>query len=163
MVWIDSDTNDQRLSGMPNPRGWIWDEIHPAQGPPGWNPHLYWPWENVRQLLTLIPARMRSAPDRAVLLMYKPQNQPLPIINPLGLRPQNLQRLMCWCCGPSRRDACPIGERLVGCCSHVSTAISFSAVIPADPTAFQSTHRGTRLLDRKNVIQMDINTTAEVS
>ena len=74
MVWIDSDTNDQRLSGMPNPRGWIWDENHPAQEPPGWNPHLYWPWENVWLLLTLIPARMHSAPDRAVLLMYKPQN-----------------------------------------------------------------------------------------
>ena len=33
MAWVDSATNDQRLLGMPNPVGYIWDENHPAQGP----------------------------------------------------------------------------------------------------------------------------------
>ena len=93
---------------MPNPVGYIWDENHPAQGHPGWNPVLYWPWENVRFLLTFLPARMRTSNDRAVIIMYKPSNQPLPQVNPLGLRAASLQRLICWCCGPSRADACLI-------------------------------------------------------
>ena len=163
MAWVDSATNDQRLLGMPNPVGYIWDENHPAQGPPGWNPVLYWPWENVRFLLTFLPARMRTSPDRAVIIMYKPSNQPLPQVNPLGLRPASLQRLICWCCGPSRADACPIGERLVGCCSHCATSLWFSAVIPTDPAAFNTTHRGTNLLDRRNTQQIDVETLSQVS
>jgi hypothetical protein len=163
LVWVNSDTHDQRLSAMPNPVGWIWDEIHPPNGPPGWDPILYWPWENGRMLLTFLPARMRSVPDRAVVLFYKPNNQPPMAVSPLGLRPPSLQRLICWCCGPSKNNSCPVGERLVGCCSHVATAISFTAVVPADPTALITTHRGVRLLDRSNPLQMDIATTAEVS
>ena len=50
MPFVDSDTHDQRLRAMPNPIAWIWDEIHPAGGPPNWDHQLYWPWENVRLL-----------------------------------------------------------------------------------------------------------------
>ena len=163
MPWVDNNTHNQRLSGVPNPIGYIWDENHPPQGPPGWNPVIFWPWENVRFLLTFFPARMRTAPDRAVVLMYKPDNQPVPLLNPLGLRPVSLQRLMSWCCGPSRADACPIGERLVGCCAHCATAMCLTSVVPGDPTAFSTTHKGTNVLDRRNPIQMDIETTGEVS
>ena len=163
MPWVDGNTHDQRLSAMPNPVGYIWEENHGSNGPPGWDPQLYWPWEDVRLFLTFIPARMRSVPDRAVILMYKPLNQPPPLVNPLGLRPVSLQRLMCWCCGPSRANACPIGERLVGCCSHCATVLSFPAVVPANPGEFSTTHGRTHLLDRSNQIQMDIATTAEVS
>ena len=87
-----------------------WDEIHPAGGPPNWDHHLYWPWENVRMLLTFVPSRMRSVPDRAVVLLYKPMPQQPPLVNPLGLRPQNLQWLMGYCCGSARANSCPIGE-----------------------------------------------------
>ena len=66
MPWVDSATHDQRLAGLPNPIAFIWDEVHPPQGPPGWDPVQYWAWEDVRLLLTFIPARMKSAPDRAV-------------------------------------------------------------------------------------------------
>ena len=110
MPFVDSDTHDQRLRAMPNPIAWIWDEIHPAGGPPNWDHQLYWPWENVRLLLTFVPSRMRSCPDRAVVLMYKPMNTPLPNVNPLGLRPASLQRLMRYCCGSARPSSCPVGE-----------------------------------------------------
>ena len=163
MPWVDSNTNDQRLSAWPNPVGYMWDEVHPQEGPQGWNESLFWPWENSRIILTFLPARMRSVPERAVILLYKPANQPAPAVNPLGLRPPSLQRLLSWCCGPSRHDACPIGERLVGCCSHCATALSFTSVIPQNPAAFFTTHRNVRLLDRSNPIQMDISTTAELS
>ena len=162
MPWIDNATNNQRLAGMPNPEGYIWDEIHPPHGPPGWDPNLYWPWENVRLLLTLVPARMRSVPDRAVVLMYKPVDQPPPSVNPLGLRPPSLQCLMCWCCGPAKANACPIGERLVGTCSHCATVISFASIVPADPTVITTTHRNTALLDRANPRQMDVETLREI-
>ena len=141
----------------------MWDEVHPPHGPPGWNPIQYWPWVNGRLLLTFLPARMRTAPDRAVVIFYIPDNQPPPAVNPLGLRPPSLQRLLCWCCGPSKPTACPVGERLVGCCSHCAASLSFAAVVPADPAAFLTTHRGMRLLDRRNPIQQDIATTTEVS
>ena len=112
MPFVDSDTHDQRLRDIPNPIAWIWDEIHGVGGPPNWDHQLYWPWENVRLLLTFVPSRMRSVPDRAVVLMYKPMHQPLPNVNPLGLRPQNLQRLMGYCCGSARANSCPVGECL---------------------------------------------------
>ena len=163
LPWVDRDTNNQLLAAMPNPIGYMWEENYPPHGPPGWDPNIFWPWENVRFLLTFFPARMRTAPDRAVVLMYKPANQPLPMVNPLGLRPVSLQCLMGWCCGPSRADACPIGERLVGCCAHCAAALSFTAVVPGDPTAFSMTHRGYHVLDRRKPIQMDMETTTEVS
>lgn len=164
LPWVDSATHDQRLSAMPNPIGYIWDEIHPPHGPPGWDQQRYWPWEDVRLLLTFIPSRMRgSVPDRAVVLMYRPFNLPAPSANPLGLRPQNLQHLMSYCCGASQANACPVGERLVGTCSHCAAAICFTAVYPGNPGAFSTTHRGVRLLDRKNPQQMDTSIVAEVS
>ena len=163
MPWVDSAVNDQRLSQMPNPVGWIWDEIHPPQGPPGWDPQKYWQWEDVRLLLTFIPSRMRSAPDRAVVLMFRPLCLPAPAANPLGLRPLNLQRLFSYCCGSAQANACPVGERLVGACSHCATALCFTAVYSAHPAAFTTTHRGVRLMDRKNPAPMDTSTLAEVS
>ena len=148
---------------MPNPVGYMWDEIHPPQGPPGWDPIMFGPWEDGRLLLTFLPACMRSAPDRAVVLFYKTSNQPPPAVNPLGLRPLSLQRLMYWCCGPAKSNSCPIGERLVGCCSHCAAAIAFGTVVPNDPAAFKTTYRGTRLLDRNNPTELDRTTTSEVS
>ena len=85
------------------------------------------------------------------------------MVNPLGLRPINLQRLMSYCCGSARANSCPIGERLVSACGHCLVALSLAAVFPADPGQFCSTHRDVRLLDRKNPQQMDIGTVAEVS
>ena len=54
-------------------------------------------------------------------------------------------------------------ERFVGACSHCATALSLAAVILGNPGEFTTTHRGVRLLDRKNPEQMDILTVAEVS
>jgi hypothetical protein len=48
-------------------------------------------------------------------------------------------------------------ERFVGACSHCATALSLAAVIPGNTGEFTTTHRGVRLLDRKNPEQMDIN------
>ena len=89
------------------------------------------------------------------VLMYRPNNLPAPAANPLGLRPQNLQRLMSYCCGSAQANACPVGERLVGACSHCAAALCFTAVYPANPAAFPTTHRCVRLVDRKNPVQMD--------
>ena len=141
----------------------IWDENHPAGGPPGWDQQLYWPWENVRMLLTFVPSRMRTVPDRAVVIMFKPMHLPPPNVNPLGLRPINLHRLMSYCCGAARATSCPIGERLVSACSHCLVALSLAAVYPADHGQFRTTHRDVRLVDRKNPQQMNVGTVAEVS
>ena len=164
MPWVDSATHDQRLAGLPNPIAFIWDEVHPPQGPPGWDPVQYWAWEDVRLLLTFIPARMKSAPDRAVVLMYKPFHLcPPPMANPLGLRPRHLQYLLSYCCGGAQPTSCPVGERLVGCCSHCTTAIYLATVHPAFPALLSTSHRGVRLLDRKNPQQLDQATLTEVS
>ena len=114
-------------------------------------------------ILLTVPSRMRSVPDRPVVLMYKPTHLPPPNVNPLGLRPVNLQRLMSYCCGTAQPNSCPVGERLVGACSHCVVALTLSAVYPGNPNLFSSTHRGVRLLDRRNPQQMDIATVAEVS
>ena len=163
LPWVDAATHNQRLRGMPSPVAFIWDECHPAAGPPGWDQQLYWPWENVRLLLTFVPSRMRTVPDRAVVIMFKPMHLPPPNVNPLGLRPVNLQRLMSYCCGSAQANSCPIGERLVSACSHCLVALSLAAVFPGDPGQFRTTHRDVRLLDRKNPQQMNIDTVAEVS
>ena len=108
-------------------------------------------------------SRFKSGPERAVVLMYRPFNLPAPSANTLGLRPQNLQNLLSYCCGAAHATACPIGERLVGACFHCATALCFTAVYPGNPAAFTTTHRGVRLVDRKNPDQMDTATLAEVS
>ena len=163
MQWVDSATHDQRLTALPNPIAYIWDENHPPQGPPGWDPVQYWPWEDIRLLLTFIPSRMKSGPDRAVVLMYKPFPLSPPMANPLGFRPRNMQYLMSYCCGGAQPTSCPVGERLVGCCSHCTTVLCLSMVLPANPGVITTTHKGVRLLDRKNPQQMDEETLAEVS
>ena len=151
MPWVDSDTHDQRLRQMPNPHGFIWDEVHGVGGPPGWNANLYWPWENCRILLTRVPSRMRSVPDRAVVFLYKPMPLPPPIVNPLGFRPVILRRIFSYCCGAAQANSCPVGERLVGACSHCVTALTLASVYPGHPNEFSSTHRGVRLVDRKTL------------
>ena len=106
---------------------------------------------------------MKSGLDRAVVLMFKPLPLPLPMATPLGLRPRNLQYLMSYCCGAAQPTSCPVGERLVGCCSHCTTVLWLSMVLPANPGMFTTTHKGVRLLDRKNPQQLDEETLAEVS
>ena len=88
---------------------------------------------------------------------------PPPMANPLGLRPRNLQYLLSYCCGGAQPNSCPVGERLVGCCSHCTTAIYLSTVHPAFPALLSTSHRGVRLLDRKNPQQLDQATLTEVS
>ena len=106
---------------------------------------------------------MRSVPDRAVVIMYKPMPLPPPIVNPLGFRPVTLRRIFSYCCGTAHANSCPVGERLVGACSHCVTALTLASVYPGHPNEFSSTHRGVRLVDRKNPQQMDVATVSEVS
>ena len=47
--------------------------------------------------------------------------------------------------------------------SSLGTALSFTTVVPMDPTTFSTTHKVVHLLDRKNQLQMDICTVSEVS
>ena len=68
-----------------------------------------------------------------------------------------------YCCGSAQANSFPVGERLVGACSHCTAALCFTAVYPGNPGAFTTTHRAVRLLDRKNPAQMDAATVAEVS
>ena len=42
-------------------------------------------------------------------------------------------------------------------------ALTLAAVYPGNPNLFSSTHRGVRLVDRKNPQPMDVATVAEVS
>ena len=160
--YINLQTTDQQLSQLPNVFAYIWDELHGPQGPQGWNNALYGPWEDVRMLLTFIPARMKQDKLRAVILMYKPVNMPPPINNYLGFRSPNLARLKCWICGPSAADACPVGERLAGCCSHCSAAEYLAAVLANNPNLFKPRHRGCNLLDRANPQAMDHDIVTEV-
>ena len=162
MPWVDSATNNQRLRAMPNPQAWVWDEIHP-NGPPGWNQNLYWPWEDVRLLLTFIPSRMRTTPPRAVVLKYRPVHLPHPVANPLGLRPVNLQRVFSYACGNAQANSCAIGERLVGACGHCTVALTLAGVYPGNQGLFCTTHRDVHLLDRKNNPNMDATTLTEMS
>ena len=74
--------------------------------------------------------------------------------------------LLCACAGHYTahvHNSCPVGERLVGACSHCVTALTLASVYPGHPNEFCSTHRGVQLVDRKNPQQMDIATVSEVS
>ena len=153
---------NQLLSQFPQVEAFIWDEVHGPGGPPGWDNALYWPWEDVRMLLTFIPARMKRDKLRAVVLMFKSQNMPAPVTNNMGFRTPNLARLKCWICGPTAGDACPPGERLAGCCSHCSTAVYLAAVLPGNPNLFRSHHRSCHMLDRANPHRMDEDIAEEV-
>ena len=65
--------------------------------------------------------------------------------------------------GAAQANLCPVGERLVGACSHCVTALTLASVYTGHPNEFTSTHKGVRLVDRKNPQQMDIATVSEVS
>ena len=151
-----------QLDQMPQVDAYIWEEHHGAQGPPGWNNALYWPWEDVRMLLTFIPARMKTEKMRSVVVMYKSRNMPPPLTNNMGFRTANMARLKSWICGPAAADSCPVGERLCGCCSHVSSAWYIGAVLSANPNLFSSKHRRCHLLDRGNIQQKDQDILSEV-
>lgn len=164
MPFVDNATHNARLAGLPNPDAWIWDEIHGPAGPPGWDPVLYWPWQNCKILLSFIPARMQRVPDRAIVVMYR-ENVPgnLPLRNPLGFQPASLAGIFSYCCGPCRANGCPIGERLAGICSHGSTVLYVGCVLPQNLALFQSTHRSIQLIDRRNPVAMDLETVMEVN
>ena len=150
-VFVNLNTQDQNMQLLPNIQAYIWDEVHGQNGPPGWDPAMFWPWEDVRLMLMFIPAHMKADKFRAVVLMYKP-NMIQPRNNNMGFRSAPLSRLKGWCCGPSdRSDSCPPGERLAGACCHSSSAIYIAGVLPHSPNAFSSTHRGCHLIDRANI------------
>ena len=160
MPFVDNATHAARLSGVPNPDAWVWDEVHGPAGPPGWDAVKYWPWCDCRILLSFIPARMASVPDRAIVVMFR-DNVPMP--NPMGYRPASLHGILSYCCGPCKANACPLGERLVGMCSHAATVLYMGCVHPQNPGLFHTTHRDIRLIDRANPQVMDIETLLEVS
>ena len=159
---INMQIRHQQLVQLPQVEAYVWNELHGPQGPPGWNNGLFWPWENVRMLLTFIPARMKRDKLRSVILMYRSSNLPLPMFNNMGFRTPGMSRLKCWACGPTAGDACPVGERLAGCCSHCSTAWYMAAVLPGNPQQFLSRHRDCNLLDRVNPQQVNMDVMSQV-
>ena len=75
--FVDLNTKDEAMQQLPTVIGYIWDETHGQAGPMGWNPQLYWPWEDVRMLLTFLPARMKADKMRAVFSCTKLDFLPL--------------------------------------------------------------------------------------
>ena len=136
--------------------------MHGPQGPAGWNIALFWPWEDVRMLLTLIPARLKQDKTRSVVLMFRPVHMPPPITNNMGFRTPNMARIKCWMCGPSVADSCPLGERLDGCCSHCSAAVYLCGTLANNPLLFNTRHRNCHILDRANQQQMNEDLASEV-
>ena len=80
-AFVNLNTQDQDMQLLPTLVGCVWDETYGDNGPPGWDPNLYWPWEDVRLLLIFIPAHMKADIMRAVVLMYKPVTMNLPVSN----------------------------------------------------------------------------------
>ena len=113
-------------------------------------------------LLSFIPARMRSVPDRAVVIMFNPVNHQQLLPNPMGFRPPNLHGLLSWCCGPSRADSCPLGERLACPCSHCATVLHLGLFLAGNPAFFETTHREVQLLDRGAPVPRNLETAFEV-
>ena len=151
--FVNLNTQDQDMQLLPGVvQAYIWDEIHGVNGPPGWDPNEFWPWEDVRLLLMFIPAHMKADKFRAVVLMYKPRGMPLPTYNNMGFRRPEMSRLKGWCCGPSdRSDSCPSGERLAGACCHFSSAVYMAGVLGNNPNVYSSTNRSCHIIDRANV------------
>ena len=136
---------------LPTVRGYVWDEIHGPNGPPGWDANVYWAWEDVRMLLMFIPAHMKADKMRAVVLMYRPVHMKVSRQNNMGFRAAHMRRLKGWCCGPSdRSDSCAIGERLAGACCHSSSAVYLAGVLSHHPHLFSSSHRTCHHIDRAN-------------
>ena len=109
-VFVNLNTRDQDMQLLPTVRGYVWDEIHGPNGPPGWDANVYWAWEDVRMLLMFIPAHMKADKMRAVVLMYRPVHMKVSRQNNMGFRAAHMRRLKGWCCGPSdRSDSCAIG------------------------------------------------------
>ena len=149
-AFVNLATQDQDMQQLPGIVGYVWDEIHGPNGPPGWDPELFWQWEDVRLLLLFIPAHMKADRMRSVVLMYKPVNMNLNHNN-MGFRSAQMSRLKGWCCGPSdRSDSCPPGERLAGACCHCSSAVYIAGVLAHTPNVFSSRHRSCHLIDRAN-------------
>ena len=64
-------------------------------------------------------------------------------------RDPGLRGLKGWICGPcTGNNLCPVGERLVGCCSHVATAVYIACGVAFDPGWHRSTHVPGNLLHR---------------
>ena len=64
-------------------------------------------------------------------------------------RDPQISRLKGWICGPcDGAQTCAVGERLVGTCSHVATAIYIVAGLSYTPNWHVSTHVECNLLHR---------------
>ena len=70
-----------------------------------------------------IPSRNKADQGQNVVLMYTVDRN-FPVQNRFNFVNRNLCTLLGWYCGPSRNGSCPCGARLVGSCSHATTAMS---------------------------------------
>lgn len=93
LPFISHAISEQQMLQLPNHQAYIWDEIHGLQGPPGWDRQLFWDWEDVRLLLTFVPARMKSDQMRSVVIMYRPVSGPPPSNNNMGFRSPVMARI----------------------------------------------------------------------
>ena len=113
-------------------------------------------------LLSFLPARMKFVPDHAVVIMFNPANSQQQLPNHMGFRQASLHGLLSWCCGPSRGDSCPLGERLACPCSHCATILHLGLFLASNPALFRTTHRQAQLLDRGAPIPRNLETAFEV-
>ena len=92
-AFVNLNTQDRDMQLLPAVCAYVWDEAHGPNGPPGWDPNVSWPCEDLRLLLLFIPAHMKADKMRAVVLMYKPMHMNLPTHNNMGFRSPQMSRL----------------------------------------------------------------------
>ena len=124
----------------------IYDQI---DRPNNWSDVDYGVWFARRLLLIELPS-LHKADQHLVILSYVPDDPvwndrvPQDLPNRLGFIQEGLKNLVGYAC---LRDSCPIGLRLLGCCSHVATAVMLLGVFSHNPDAFSSTHKQINYLD----------------
>ena len=124
----------------------IYDQIN---RPNNWSDADYGVWFARRLLLIELPS-LHKADQHLVVLSYVPDDPvwnervPQDLPNRLGFIQEGLKNLVGYAC---LRDTCPIGLRLLGCCSHVATAVMLLGVFSHDPDAFCSKHKLINYLD----------------
>ena len=144
VTWEHFHTLASALPG--DKKVFIYDQL---ERPDNWSDEDYGIWFARRLLLIEIPS-LHKADKHLVVLAYVPDDPawndgvPHDFPNRLGFTQEGLRNLVGYAC---LRDECPIGLRLLGCCSHVATAVMLLGVFQHDPETFSTKHKHLNYLE----------------
>ena len=151
---LDWEDKDVLCSELPMDKIVFFRDI--LNEPANWDPLAFGVWFPRRLLFLTVPSLHSSQKKYRVIISYIPANQacPLNFQNRLGFVQDDTKKILGYAC---LSGDCKPGFRLMGCDSHVMSAIMLIGVFAHRQDLYHSTHRNVHLFDISNSDEQNIN------